>query len=83
MLLDLEFVIALRTFLDRGGNVLFVICGVTFVMWTLMLERLWYFRMVHPREVGQVLEHWQARLERRSWYAEQERRLLIDRKSVV
>ena len=77
MLLDLEFVIALRTFLERGGNVLFVIGGVTFVMWTLMLERLWYFRMVHPREVGQVLEHWQARLERRSWYAEQERRLLI------
>ena len=55
MLLDLEFVIALRTFLERGGNVLFVIGGVTFVMWVLILERFWYFRWVLPRDAAEVV----------------------------
>ena len=43
MLLDLEPVAALRAFLERGGDVLLVIAGVTLVMWTIMLERIWYF----------------------------------------
>ena len=77
MLLDLEPVEALRSFLDRGGDVLFVIGAVTLLMWTIMLERLWYFRMVHPLEVRRVLQIWGARVDRSSWYAIQERRLLI------
>ncbi len=77
MLLDLEPVAALRTFLERGGDVLLVIGAVTLVMWTIMLERLWYFRMVHPQEARRVLDLWQARPEHGSWYAKQERNLLI------
>ena len=43
MLLDLEPVAALRTFLERGGDVLLLIGAVTLVMWTFMVERIWYF----------------------------------------
>ena len=77
MLLDLEPVAALRTFLERGGDVLLVIAAVTLVMWTLMLERIWYFWRVHPGDVVRVTEIWRNRADRSSWYAVQERALLI------
>ena len=77
MLLDLEPIAALRTFLERGGDVLLVIGAATLVMWTLMLERIWYFWRVHPREVVRVTEAWRNRADHRSWYADQERNLLI------
>jgi biopolymer transport protein ExbB len=77
MLLELEPVEALRAFLERGGNVLLVIGAVTMMMWTLILERLWYFRVGHPKEVVRVMRIWRARRERSSWYADRERELLI------
>ena len=77
MLLEIGPIEAVRAFLERGGDVLLVIGAVTLVMWTLIIERLWYFRIGHPKEVERVLRIWRARPERRSWYANQERRLLI------
>ncbi len=77
MLLELEPVAAIRTFLERGGDVLFLIGAVTFAMWTLMLERLWYFWRVHPRDVLRVAEIWRDLPDRGTWYADQERALLI------
>ena len=77
MLLELEPVAAIRTFLERGGDVLFLIGAVTFAMWTLMLERLWYFWRVHPRDVLRVAEIWRDLPDRGSWYGAQERALLI------
>ncbi len=74
---EIEAIASVREFVERGGDVLLVIGAVTLVMWTIMLERLWYFRMVHPLEVRRVLQIWGARVDRSSWYAEQERRLLI------
>ena len=53
-----------REFLERGGPVLLAIGVVTFLMWTLMLERLWYFLRVQPREVKRVQEKYGAFIER-------------------
>jgi biopolymer transport protein ExbB len=77
MLLDFGPVEELRAFLERGGDVLLVIGAVTMFMWTLILERLWYFRVGHPKEVARVLQRWRARTEYVSWYAQQERTLLV------
>ena len=77
MLLELEPVAALRGFFERGGDVLFLIAAVTFVMWTLMLERLWYFWRVHPRDALRVAEIWRECPDLGTWYAHQERNLLI------
>ena len=77
MLLEIGPIEAVRAFLERGGDVLLVIGAVTLVMWTLIIERLWYFRVGHPKVVERVLRIWRARPERRSWYANQERRLLV------
>jgi biopolymer transport protein ExbB len=68
---------ALRAFMERGGSVLLWIAAVTFLMWTLMLERLWYFRRVQPREMNRVHEIWERRREHTSWHAEQQRVLLV------
>jgi biopolymer transport protein ExbB len=77
MLLDLEPIAAVRAFLERGGDVLLVIGAVTFLMWTLMIERIWYFRLVQPKVAKRVQEDWNARTDRVSWYAEQVRKLLV------
>jgi biopolymer transport protein ExbB len=77
MLLDLEPVAAVRVFLERGGEVLLVIGAVTFLMWTFMLERLWYFKVVQPQETKRVEKIWSERSDHVSWYADQIRRLLV------
>ena len=49
MLLELEPVEALRAFFERGGNVLLWIAAVTFLMWFLIIDRVWYFWTFHPK----------------------------------
>jgi biopolymer transport protein ExbB len=68
---------AVREFLDRGGDVLYLILAVTFFMWALILQRQWYYRWEFPKEARQVLEIWQARKDQTSWHAHQIRILLI------
>jgi len=41
---------SIRGFLELGGDVLYAIMLVLFMMWTFILERLWYFYRVHPTE---------------------------------
>src|SRR5690606_19588579 len=48
-------------FFDAGGNVLWVVLLITIAMWTFIIERLWYFRAVHPGRVKQALERWNSR----------------------
>ncbi len=66
-----------RDFLERGGWVLVPIGLVTFVMWTLILERYWYFATAHKTLVRETMERWRARSDTSSWHAHQVRRALI------
>ncbi|MBW2495386.1 MAG: MotA/TolQ/ExbB proton channel family protein [Deltaproteobacteria bacterium] len=77
MFLEIEAVAAVRAFIERGGDVLIMIAAVTFLMWTLMLERFWYFKVIQPREARRVEEAWRARTDHDSWFANQVRRLLV------
>ena len=61
------------------GPVLYAVAGLTFVMWTLVFERAWYFRFGLPADVRAMLAVWDSRPERRSWHARQVRRALISR----
>ena len=70
---------AVRDFMDRGGDVLYLILVVTFFMWALILERQWYYRRLFPAEARETIETWQARQDQTSWYAYQVRDLLISR----
>ncbi|ASP39288.1 biopolymer transporter ExbB [Bacterioplanes sanyensis] len=64
-------------FMERGGDVLYGILGLIFVLWLLVLERVAYFTFVHKRSVKTAVQEWEARSERRSWHAHQVRQDLI------
>ncbi len=78
----IDAVWSIRDFLERGGDVLFAIMLVLFVMWTLILERYMYFRTGYKSAVKKVLDEWHARSDRSSWYAHQIRREMISRISI-
>lgn len=67
----------IRQFFEAGGNVLWVVLIVTILMWTFIIERLWYFRAVHPHRVQRALDVWQERTDQESWYAKRVRERLV------
>jgi biopolymer transport protein ExbB len=70
---------AVSDLVDQGGPfvVWIFLCGL--LMWTLVIERVWYFNRILPRQVRQTLAEWQARSDRGSWCARQIRRAMISR----
>ena len=74
---EIEAFAVVRSFIERGGNVLLVIAFVTAVMWTLIIERFWYFRTGHRRAAKRIRAMWNARSDHSSWNAKQIRRVLI------
>jgi biopolymer transport protein ExbB len=74
--------IAIRSFFEAGGNVLWGIFVVTILMWTLIIERFWFFGRVLPRQFDVVREEWLSRSDKTSWSARQIRQLLISEVSL-
>lgn len=74
---------AIRDFLELGGNVLWAIMAVLFLMWTLILERLWYLYRVHPGRRQAILRQWTSRDERGSWCARRIRDALVSEASLA
>ncbi|MBL6695956.1 MAG: MotA/TolQ/ExbB proton channel family protein [Luminiphilus sp.] len=64
-------------FMDKGGNVLWLIALLVFFMWTLIFERLWYFSSSWKADRAQFVANWEGRGERRSWNAKQIRMRLL------
>jgi biopolymer transport protein ExbB len=74
--------IAIRSFFEAGGNVLWGILFVTILMWTLIIERFWFFRYVLPEEVKRVVSEWESRSDKSSWAAYRIRQQMISEVSV-
>ena len=64
-------------FMDKGGDVLWLIAALLFVMWTLIFERIWYLQFGWKKDVAQVIGKWEGRSERKSWEADQIRAMLV------
>ena len=73
---------AIRNFMELGGDVLWAIMLVLFLMWTFILERLWYFYRVHPDRRSAVVQTWEARRDTTSWYAKRIRDGLVSEVSL-
>jgi biopolymer transport protein ExbB len=67
----------LLAFMDKGGNVLWLIAALLFVMWMLIFERVWYLKFGWKSDVAAVISKWESRKERKSWEAQQIRLMLI------
>ena len=65
----MEIMIAIRTFMEAGGSVLWYIAAATFGMWCLIFERMWYINTDHKKDVAKALTLWESRNERSSWNA--------------
>jgi biopolymer transport protein ExbB len=77
MIFLLESWEVIRDFLETGGQVLLVIMFATFLLWSLILERYWYFWKVHPLEAEKTIRGWMARQDKSSWAAHKIREAII------
>ena len=74
---------SIRDFMELGGNVLWGIMFVLFLMWTFILERLWYFYRVHPAKKRAVISVWEQRSDTTSWYAKRIREGMISESALA
>ena len=74
-----ESITAIREFLDTGGVVLNYIGVLIFLMWVLILERIFYLFFAYKSFKKSMIAKWQARPERESWNSIQIRDAMISR----
>lgn len=82
MSLFIDAFVAIRSFFEAGGNVLWAILVVTTLMWTLIIERLWFFRTELPKRASVVQRYWDGRADTTSWYARRIRDQMISEVSI-
>lgn len=78
-----EAAAAIRDFMELGGNVLWAIMLVLFLMWTLILERIWFMYRVYPARMHAIVADWESRADTTSWFARQIRDGLISEASLA
>lgn len=59
----------LREFFEAGGPVLWGILLVTMIMWTLIIERFWYFNKLMPALSDQALNQWKNISNKGDWFS--------------
>ncbi|WP_415356337.1 MotA/TolQ/ExbB proton channel family protein [Halioglobus sp. Uisw_031] len=72
----------LLAFMEQGGEVLWLIAALLFVMWTLIFERVWYLKFAWKQDATKVIAKWEGRAERKSWEAKQIRSMLLSQSSM-
>jgi biopolymer transport protein ExbB len=72
---------ALDNLVDGGGPFVFFIFISGVIMWTLVIERAWYFWKVLPVRTQEAIDKWNARSDHLSWCARQIRESMISRLS--
>jgi biopolymer transport protein ExbB len=70
---------ALGNLVDGGGPFVFFIFIAGVILWTLVIERAWYFWRVLPVRTQAVIDKWNARTDHLSWCARQIREAMISR----
>lgn len=82
MLALMDALATIKAFMAQGGPILLWISALTFVMWTLIFERFWFFHGALKGDVQNAIDTWEARPERKSWNAHKVREALISRVAV-
>ena len=69
---------AVQAYIELGGFVIYLIAGLAFLMWTLVLDRLFYYYGGGlNKDVAAAIDEWEARSERVSWHEHKVREKLI------
>lgn len=69
----------IQAFIASGGIILYFIAGLAFAMWTIIFERLWFYRGSLGKVKSLALDTWEGRKERNSWNARKIRVSLISK----
>jgi biopolymer transport protein ExbB len=72
-----EALAAIREFIELGGAVLWAILAALVLMWTFILERIWYLYRVYPRLKARAVAGWEARKDTVSWHAKRIREATV------
>ncbi len=75
-------ILSIREFVDLGGPVLWVLFAACLLMWSLILERVWFIRISWPRQASALERQWRARPEHYSWRARKIRETTISEGSL-
>ncbi len=68
---------ALTQLIEAGGPIVWWILYSSIALWTLVVERMWYFSRTLPRQTHAALALWFARTDHKSWRAHKIRERLI------
>lgn len=82
MIFFLEKWEVIRDFLETGGQVLLVIGLATLVMWTMILDKYYFFWRVYPKLASKIIADWSQRHDKVSWSAHRIREALISEAGV-
>ncbi len=69
--------VALRSFFEAGGDVLWAILAVTTLMWTFIIERFWFFSRVLPGRIEATKNLWDTMSPDSAWQTRSIRKQLI------
>ena len=70
---------ALQDMRQLGGPVVLWIFLACVLMWSIVIERYWYFRRILPGEATRMLASWNARRDKFTWASRQIRMAMISR----
>ena len=73
----MEVIDLILAFMEKGGDVLWLIAGLVFFMWMLIFERIWYFSVAWKKDRAAAVSTWESRTERKSWNAKAIRMKLL------
>ena len=77
MLPVLDSLELMREFFAAGGYVLWVIFVVSILLWSLIIERYVYLKLIYPKDLGRVMADWRTRADMTSWFAHKVRGALL------
>jgi biopolymer transport protein ExbB len=76
---QLPLIQGIATLSNDGGPFVIWIFLSGVLMWTLIIERYWYFSRVLPKQAAALQAEWRARKDHTSWCARQIRQAMISR----
>ena len=59
----------IREFFEAGGPVLWGILMVTIIMWTLIIERFWFFQYLLPQMRVEIIDEWGSVNNKGDWFS--------------
>ncbi len=59
----------IREFFEAGGPVLWGILMVTIIMWTLIIERFWFFQYLLPQKRLEIIDQWGSINNKGDWFS--------------